>query len=163
MNLRIIVLLFVMLPQLAVAQTRVPDIKARDIKGVVFDLKTLTLDKKPLVMMFWATWCKPCIEEMDNIAEVYDEWQDEMEFELVAVCIDDSRSSSVIRSFAAGKDWPFRLIFDINQDIKRAMNVTVIPHYYLFNSDNIMVHKQTGYTPGNEFLLYNELKKLVNE
>jgi len=152
-----------MLPLVSKAQTRIPDMQARDINGDLFSIGSLARDNKPLIILFWATWCKPCIEEMDNIAEIYYDWQDEVGFELVAVSIDDTRSSSVIRSFVYGKDWPFRVLLDTNQDIMRAMNVTVIPHYYLFDSNNKMVYKHTGYTPGNEFLMYNELKKLVNE
>jgi thiol-disulfide isomerase/thioredoxin len=150
-------------PLIIQGQTRVPDVEVREINGNKFDLGSLAQNNKPSVIMFWATWCKPCIEELDNISELFIDWEDEIDFELIAICVDDTRSSSVIRSFVAGKNWPFKVLLDTNQDIKRSMNVTEIPHYYLFDAENVLVHKHTGYTPGNEFLLYDELIKLVNE
>lgn len=162
-RLGIILFFIVIIPVAINAQTRIPDLEVREVNGKSFDLSSLTHDNKPLIVIFWATWCKPCIEEMDNITEIFEDWQDEIDFEIIAICIDDTRSSPVIRSFVAGKDWPFRIIMDTNQDIMRAMNVTVIPHYYLFDRENKVVHKHTGYSPGNEFLLYDELKKLDSE
>ena len=92
--------------------------EVKDVYGKSFDLGSLKGDNKPLIVIFWATWCKPCIDEMDNITELYAEWKEENDFEIIAVCIDDTRSSPVIRSFVAGKDWPFRIIMDTNQDIR---------------------------------------------
>jgi len=159
----IVFFLAILLPKDLFSQTRIPEMEVRDVHGKSFDLGSLKEDNKPLLVLFWATWCKPCIEEMDNLSELYEEWQEEIDFEIIAVCIDDTRSASVIRSFVAGKDWPFRIIMDVNQDIKRAMNVTIIPHSYLFDHENRMVYKHTGYNPGNEYLLYDELMKLDGE
>ena len=123
-RLGIILLSIVALPYALVAQTRIPDIELREVNGKTFDPGSLARNNKPLIVIFWATWCKPCIEEMDNITEVYEEWQDEIDFEVIAVCIDDTRSSPVIRSFVAGKDWPFRIIVDTNQNLKDASGIT---------------------------------------
>lgn len=54
LRLRIIILIIVILPQMMWAQTRVPDIKARDLNGDIFALKTLTQDNKPLISLYLA-------------------------------------------------------------------------------------------------------------
>ena len=48
--------------------------------------------KTPYVVSFWFVTCKFCIEEMDAIAEVFDEWTAEKPFRFIAVCTDDTRS-----------------------------------------------------------------------
>ena len=72
---------------------------------------------KVLVVNFWATWCKPCINELNAISDVYDEWLEEKDFRFIAVSTDDARSSSRVKSLVAGKGWPFEFYLDQNQVI----------------------------------------------
>ena len=82
------------------------------------DTKTFNNDGKPIVISFWATWCKPCAKELDAITEVYDDWQEETGVKVFAVSIDDSRNANKVAPFANGKDWPFEIYMDANQDLK---------------------------------------------
>ena len=50
-----------------------------------------------VVLSFWATWCVPCINELDAISEVYEEWVDETQVKLIAIATDDTRTKKRIR------------------------------------------------------------------
>jgi len=139
------------------SQTSLPDIQVRGTDGRQYRLTEFAGNNQPLVVIFWATWCKPCIDELDNLTELLAEKDDPSSYNIVTVCIDDARTSSTTKSFVAGKQWPFPVLTDINQDIKRAMNVTDIPHYHMFDRNGKHIKKHTGYLPGDEEILLDEL------
>ena len=127
------------------------------------DNKTVSVQSfldKPLVISFWSTCCKPCISELSEIADVYDDWQDEVKFNFLAVSVDDARSVAKVKSLVNGKDWPFAVALDDNQAIKRALNVVAIPHIFVFNKKGDLVYEHQGYTPGSEDEVFEQLKKM---
>ena len=132
----------------------------KNLQGQTINTSTLKNNDGPLVISFWATWCKPCAKELDAITEVYDDWQEETGVKVIAVSIDDSRNAAKIGPFANGKDWPFEVYIDPNSDLKRALNVNAIPHTFLLNANKEIVWQHTSYLDGDEEELYEEILKL---
>ena len=121
-------------------------------------------DGKPVIVSFWATWCKPCNLELDAISEVYEEWQKETGVKLVAVSIDDARTASRVKPHVDGKNWPFEIYLDQNRDLARAMGAGTNPPYtYLINGQGEIVWQHTGYLPGAEEELIEKVRELLNE
>ena len=73
------------------AQT-LPDVNLKDIEGNSVSTASLVQSEGPTVFCFWATWCSPCKRELNNYAELYEDWVDETGVQIVAVSIDDQRS-----------------------------------------------------------------------
>lgn len=137
-----------------------PSVNIKNIEG-----KTINTDKfenggNPIVVSFWATWCKPCAKELDAISEIYDEWQDETGVKVIAISIDDARNAAKVGPYANGKDWPFDIYLDANSDLKRALNVNAIPHTFLLNAKKEIVWQHTSYFDGDEEELFEEIQKL---
>lgn len=145
----------------ASAQQMIQNAKVKDHSGKTIETSTLVDGKTPFVVSFWSTTCKPCIKELDAISENYVDWNEEKPFRVIAVSIDDSRSSARAKAFAEGRGWTdFTLLYDENSDFKRASNVISTPQVFVFDKDGLQVYAHTGYAPGNEEELFEVIKKL---
>ncbi|MFP4528028.1 MAG: TlpA family protein disulfide reductase [Candidatus Kapaibacterium sp.] len=140
--------------------SNIPSENVKDLFGKTLDTKTFENDGKPFVINFWATWCKPCILELNNISDVYAKWQHETGVKVIAISIDDSRNSKKVAPFVRGRGWEFEVYLDDNQDFKRAMNVNNPPHTFLFDGDGNLVMEHNSYAPGDEIELYNKIKEI---
>jgi thiol-disulfide isomerase/thioredoxin len=139
--------------------TKIPAVDVKTIDGKTFSTANIANDGKPIIISFWATWCKPCVKELSTIAEVYEDWQKETGVKLIAVSIDDSRTSGSVKPTINGKNWNYEVLLDANSDFKRAMNVNAVPHTFLINGKGEIVWQHTSFTDGGEI----ELLKLVKQ
>ena len=144
------------------AQERsLPNVEVKTLKGKSFNIQDLENDGNPMVISFWATWCKPCKKELNAIAEVYEDWQDETGVKLIAVSIDDTRSMSKVAPYVNTSDWDYEIYLDSNSDLKRAMGVSTVPHTFLLNEKKEIVWQHRGYVDGDEYELLSKINKLI--
>lgn len=137
-----------------------PQIEVQTLGGTKVPIASLHQTGKPTILSFWATWCKPCINELNSIAERYDELQEELGVTLIAVSIDDSRTSPKVGPFVAGQGWDYTVVLDPNSDLRRAMGVNNVPHTFLLNGAGEIVWQVNKYVPGEEEVLISEIRKL---
>ena len=159
----IVSVLFILGNMICIAQTKstiLPSVNIKSVEGKTISTETIENHGNPIVISFWATWCKPCAKELNAISEVYDDWQEETGVKVIAVSIDDSRNAAKVAPFANGKNWPFEIFIDANSDLKRALNVNAIPHTFLLNANKEIVWQHTSYLDGDEEELYVEILKL---
>lgn len=145
----------------SIAQNIVPSVEVKKIGGESFNTSTLSNDGKPMIISFWATWCKPCVQELTAISEQYEEWQKETGVKVIAVSTDDSRNTARVQPFVNSRNWEYEIYLDPNGDFKRALNVNNIPHTFLVNGKGEIVWQHNSYTPGDEEELYELVKKLA--
>ncbi|MHC1703535.1 MAG: TlpA family protein disulfide reductase [Tenuifilaceae bacterium] len=157
---KILLLLAILYVNLSFGQEAVPSVHIKSIDGKTKLSSELMKTDMVTVISFWATWCKPCLQEMEAISEVFEEWNGQVNFSFVAISIDDSRSSGRVKSFVAGKGWPFEFYLDSNQDLKRAMNITDIPFTVIVNKEGKIVYRHVSYSQGGERQLFEEIKKI---
>lgn len=141
------------------SQNELPNVDLSSMEGNTETLRDITNKEGVTVISLWATWCVPCLKELDAINEIYTDWQDETKVELIAVSVDDSRTVKRVKSLVNGKDWDFKVLLDTNNDLKRALNASSIPLTILVK-DNKIVYKHSGYSPGAEYELYEKIKEL---
>ena len=136
-------------------------ISLKTLDGKTVESSVIQNDGKPLIISFWATWCKPCNRELNTIKEVYDEWREETGVKLVAISIDDARSASRVKPHVDGNDWEYEVYLDANQDMKRAMNVVNVPHTFLVNGEGEIVWQHTSFVEGSEEELIELVRKVA--
>lgn len=154
----IVLALFVV--NLAFSQKELPNLSLKDINNENFNLKESFNEKDKLyVFSFWASWCSPCINELDELNEIQAEWKKTVNFEIIAVSTDDSRTQKRVKPLVNGKGWEYKVLLDVNQDFKRALSIVNIP-YTIVVKNGLIVHIQNGYVPGIEEELFAKLKSL---
>ena len=145
---------------ISIGYSQLPNINLKDVNGVTKNLSKFSNNGNPIIISFWATWCKPCKAELNTIAEEYDDWTDETGVKLIAVSIDDARSSTRVEPYINAQGWEYLVLLDPNGDLKRAMNVNNVPHTFLVDGNGKIVWDHNNYSPGDEEELYEELVKI---
>ncbi len=139
---------------------KIPATEIKTLDGKTFNTENISNNGKPIFISFWATWCSPCKKELNAIAELYEDWQEETGVKVIAISIDDARNSNKVGPYVNGRNWEFEVYLDSNQDFKRAMNVNNVPHSFLLNGNNEIIWQHNSYSDGDEIKIYQLIKKL---
>lgn len=134
------------------AQEISPNATVKDLSGSSV-LMGDVLKNDVVIVSFWATWCKPCQNELDALAEIEDIWADKIR--VVAISTDDARSASKVKSTVKAKMWPYEVYTDENSTLAKSLNISSIP-FVMIVADGKTVYSHTGYTPGSERLLVED-------
>lgn len=140
-------------------QTVLPSAIIKNIDGETTNASKIHNGKNLIYLTFWATWCKPCIQELNELNAVYDIWRDEFDLKIVAVSVDDIRTSPKVKPFVNGKRWDFEVYLDPNGDLRRMMNVNNVPHSFLINDKGEVIWQQNSHTVGDEHRIYEIIRK----
>ena len=127
-----------------------PEVTLRSMDGKEVNVSTLGVSGKPVIISFFATWCKPCMRELKAIDELYADWQDETGVEMYLVSIDQGQDVQKVAPLVNGYGWEYKVLLDPNGNLKRAMNVQNVPHLFVIDGKGKIVYQHTGYTPGDE-------------
>lgn len=141
-----------------IAQDSLPTSEITTLDGTATTLQKISEDNDLYVVSLWATWCVPCKNELDAINEVYVDWQDETNVKVFAISVDDSRTVSRVKPMINGKAWDFTILLDTNNDLKRELGASTVP-LTIIVKDGKIVYRHSGYTPGAEDELFEEIKK----
>ncbi|MEN9523169.1 MAG: hypothetical protein RL065_1546 [Bacteroidota bacterium] len=160
---KIIVLLSLFCSVLVVKAQDIPSVTLKNVKGENVNFTDVIKKGRITVVSFWATWCVPCKKEINNISELMPEWKKNLDFDLVAVSIDDSRNVAKVKSYVNGQRWDFTTLIDPNQDLKRALNFQSVPYTIVYDQNGKIVYTHSGYVEGDEFILRDKLKELLTK
>ena len=147
---------------ISIAQLQIPSVQIKTVDGKPFNTKEIK-GEGPIIIDFWATWCKPCVKELNAISDEYEDLVEETGVQIYAVSIDNSRTSARVAPFVNTNGWEYTVLLDPNSDFKRAMNVVNVPHVFIYNKKGELVEQHTSYNEGDEEHLYELLKKLAKE
>jgi len=142
-------------------EQKLPEVSLSDVNGKKINVADYGKSGKVTVLSFWATWCIPCKKELTNVADLYEEWQKKYNVQVVAVSIDDSRSAGKVKPYVESQRWTYEVLLDMNQDLKRALNIQSVPFTVVVDANGKVVSTHSGYVEGDEFVLEEELQKLA--
>lgn len=140
-----------------------PSVELKDISGKTVNTANLNNEGKPFIISFFATWCKPCLRELNAIKEMYEDWQEETGVKLIAVSIDEAQNVNRVKPLVNRFGWDYEVLLDANGDLKRALNVNQIPAVFIIDGKGNIAESRTGYTDGSENHLIEKVRELLSE
>ena len=145
-----------------VAQKELPTVTLTTLDGAATSIQKMANKDGVTIVSLWATWCVPCIKELDAISDLYQDWIEETGVSLIAVSVDDSRTVKRVKSLISGKGWEYDILLDTNNDLKRALGASSIPLTIVIKNNKI-VYRHSGYNPGAEYELYEKVKEYTSK
>ena len=143
--------------------SQIPSVDIKKLNGGIINTSEFDNDNSPIIISFWATWCKPCKQELENIHEVYDDWREETNVKLIAISIDDARNQAKIKPLVNSKGWEYEIYQDSNREFATKMGVNPIPHTFLLNGNKEIIWDHVTYSDGDEEKLYEKILEITQE
>ncbi len=111
------------------------NIKLKDLNGFVVNLEKY--EGKTLFINFWATWCKPCIEEMPSIESAIKILRKENIDFLFA----SEEDAALISTYRMGNTYNFNYV---RVDNSVELNIMALPTTFIFNPAGKLVFNESG-------------------
>lgn len=112
------------------AQSYWPEQSVKDMKGRTRNLKDFASEKGATLFVFWKTCCPNNITMIEELYEVWSEYEDEEKpIKVVLVSVDDQRTASRVRPLVSSNGWDWEVIMDKNGNLARTYNIIIPPQW----------------------------------
>ena len=137
----------------------IPQVKLKDMKNKTQSLDKLVKDKVTLIN-FWATYCVPCRKEMKHLNRINETYADK-DVQVIGISIDDSRTVGRVKSMVKSQKLEYQILLDTEQKLYKNFNTTAMPFSILIDAQGKILWEHTGYLPGDEVKMEQEIKKAL--
>lgn len=134
-----------------------PDFSLQDQENNSVTLSDLR--GKPVVINFWASWCKPCQMEMPALERVYQKFKSQGLF-ILGVNATNQDDSVIALNLASGLRLSFPILFDIDGIVSQQYRVRALPTTYFIDTNGIIQDIIIG-GPMPEALLHSRVQMLL--
>ncbi|GBG08063.1 hypothetical protein PAT3040_02630 [Paenibacillus agaridevorans] len=101
---------------------------------------------KPVVINFWASWCKPSVDEVPALKKIQEEYGDQVD--LITINVDSDLE--VAAKFVAEKDLNYLVLYDADSDVGRKYGVYSIPQTFFINEEGAILYEVKSNMTENE-------------
>lgn len=136
------------------------DFELNDVEGNTVKLSS-QIGKGPILIQFWALWCVPCKEEMNNNNKIYNKLKDRG-FIYLAINEDQTKSSAKVKSYVESKEFKFSVLMDSDGKVFETFGGQSLPFALLMNNNGEIMKTYTGFLPGDEIKLEEEITAMLN-
>jgi peroxiredoxin len=111
-----------------------------------------------VLLNFWATWCKPCEEEMPAMQRLHDALAPEG-LALIAVSTDEGREE--VEAFARQHALRFSILWDGDRSVSEAYQAYRFPETLLIGRDGVVVERYIGPREWDSPLYVSRIRRLL--
>ncbi len=113
--------------------------KSMDLNKINFDIENISLNNKPILVHFWATWCPVCDVEAQNIQAI------SKSYNVLTIAV-NSGNDDKINKYLAKNNLDFKVINDQNGFYSNKFNIKVFPTTLIYDKDKNLIFSEVGYT-----------------
>jgi len=135
------------------------DFNLPDLQGENITLDTLLVDG-PIVVTFWATWCKPCMKELPHLEEMYQEYVD-AGLRIVAITIDDPKTRAKVGPTVKSRGFTFDILLDTEREVYSEYHVSMVPYTLLIDQEKVIRYSRLGFKDGDQKVLEEKVRSLL--
>ncbi len=115
------------------------------------------LGQGPIYISFWATWCKPCLEELKILEGLYQDYRDRG-FRIFAINTEGARAKGKIKSFVKSNGFSFDILIDRDGEVyRRKYKGFAMPFSVMTDPQGKVIFSAVGFKPGDE----EHIEKLI--
>jgi peroxiredoxin len=137
-----------------------PRFKVKDTRGQTLDLGVL-IRKGPVLLDFWATWCKPCHAALPEL-ESWHRRYGARGLTVIGISIDGPRNYSKVRPFVARMGVTYPIVIDEDERLQHLYQVLAVPTAILIDSTGAIAGVRTGYRPGEGAEMERTIRTLLH-
>jgi peroxiredoxin len=115
---------------------------------------------KVVLVNFWATWCKPCEDEMPAMQRLHDALAP-AGFELLAVSVDDTEEP--VREFQSRLGLRFPILMDPAKEVADSYQSFRFPESFLVDRDGTLVARYIGPRDWDAPAYVERIRRLIGE
>jgi thiol-disulfide isomerase/thioredoxin len=114
------------------------------VKGMMVPVKAGT---RLTHLVFFATWCPPCLAEMARLQELEATWG-RQGYRLVLVAVQTRQTPERLRAFVEGESPPGQVLLDTDGAVQHAAGVEDLPAHLLLAPDGTIVFRAGALADG---------------
>ena len=122
--------------------TKAPDAKAHTLDGKVWSVKS-NLGKN-IIVVFWSSYCPPCIKEFPHIQKIYDKYKNDESIEIVTYSLDLSLDAEALKAYVKEKDINYPVLLDNSpsgseENFAKKFEVFGAPSFWFIDKEGTIV------------------------
>ena len=113
--------------------------KSMDLNKKKFDIKNISLNDKPILVHYWATWCPTCKVEASNIQTI------SQTYNIITIAV-QSGSDAKVKKYLDDNNLDFKVINDTDGFYSKKFNIKVFPTTLIYDKNKNLLFSEVGYT-----------------
>ena len=142
-----------------ISQNVSPSLTLKKMNGKSVKLSEY-LNKGPVLINFWATWCSPCKKEMVFLNQFERRYKDNG-LSILSISIYSQKSLSHVRSYIRANNYTYDVFLDPNRQVFKKLNGNLMPTNVLIDKNGKVLWRHYGYIPGDEKNMDLELRSAL--